>query len=670
MSLNFRQADLSRYYLIGFGFVLILGFILRVYGLGRLGFIHNEDYVVISANSILQNYVPLFPSEVIYPRAIPYSYLVSFLIKIFGFNEFIIRLPSAIFSTLSIGVTYLLGKKLMGSGVGLLGAFFMAISDWEIMVGRTARMYAMFSFFFLLSVFLMFSIIVDNKKKYRVWSIVSTIMTCLTHQLGGILIFIYFVFGFFFRKDTEKRKFLALSMLLVLIFAALDNRIGGYSYGKVNALVKEALSDEDGYLSSKIGPSKKMQVIEDKHLKIFLDLKKQNTMVENLIYVVMGFTLVGGACAFFRVKGERNFIIFLVLILFSLYIHQIMVSIYLLFSYMIASKWFNQEGYWKRIAFLLILIAFFSLLWLGIDGLINRGEEKWSLVQSLKPLLTYPPNFGRFYVERYPVMSFLSFLGGSVIILRYLFGRPLEEKQYLIIFFLVPMLAMGFHPTSLIRFYERYANFLNPYFILLFSYGLVWCSETFWVFGKKLNWNKSVRVTILLIFIFPILVLTAGFNIGKSFAILNMDYGNNKAIIDSASRLTFFYADHKGPSLFVKENYGEGDIIIVMDILAHYVYFPKADYQLTLSHKGDAEGWIGVSTIRTGNELKNIISDLNRKNRIWVLLSGEKLKDYRERQEMKEILEVLRTYEMRSVYSGQDGTSSVLLYKPDVASSL
>jgi len=459
-------------------------------------------------------------------------------------------------------------------------------------------------------------------------------------------------------------------MLLVLIFAALDYRIEGYSYGKFNALVKATLSEEDGYLSSKSGRSKKMQVIEDKHLKIFLDLKKKNPALESLIYVFMGFTLVGGAWTFFRVKEERNFIIFLVLILFSLFIHQIVVSVYLLFSYMIVSKWLKQEWCWRRATFLVILIGCFSLLWLGIDWMIVKNGESWSLTHSLKSLLAYPPNFGRFYVERYPAMSFLSFLGGAVIIWKYLFNRELRYSQYLLIFFLVPLVAMGFHPTSMIRFYERYAYFLNPYFILLFSYSVVWSIQRLWSVRENLLLKRPIGLTVILVLIFSIVVLIGAFNIGKSYAILTMTYGNNRDVIYAESKKPFFYPDHKGTSLYVKENFKKDDIIVVMDILAHYAYFPKADYQLTLSKKGDAEGWLGASTIRSANELEKIIMLSNGKNRIWVLLSGEKLKDYKERQEMKEILEVLRTYEMRSVYSGQDGTSSVLLFNPDISSSL
>ncbi len=84
------------------------------------------------------NFMPLvFKSFGDYnPAFSVYTLLPS--IKVFGLNIFAVRFPSALLGTLTIPLVFLFTKKLLdnNSKIGLISAFFLAISPWHIQFSR------------------------------------------------------------------------------------------------------------------------------------------------------------------------------------------------------------------------------------------------------------------------------------------------------------------------------------------------------------------------------------------------------------------------------------------------------------------------------------------------------------------------------------------------------
>jgi len=66
-----------------------------------------------------------------------YFYLVLPLVKFLGLNIWTVRLPSALLGILAVWLVYLLVKELFKSeNLGLLSAFFLAISPWHLHYSR------------------------------------------------------------------------------------------------------------------------------------------------------------------------------------------------------------------------------------------------------------------------------------------------------------------------------------------------------------------------------------------------------------------------------------------------------------------------------------------------------------------------------------------------------
>jgi 4-amino-4-deoxy-L-arabinose transferase-like glycosyltransferase len=115
-----------------------------------LGF--DETIHVYAAKSILETGKPELPSGEIYDRALFFTKAVALSFKLFGVNELSARLPSIVFGVLSVVLVFFIGRG-FGTSAGLIAALLMAFMPFEVGWSRACRMYSMYQFFFLLTLF-------------------------------------------------------------------------------------------------------------------------------------------------------------------------------------------------------------------------------------------------------------------------------------------------------------------------------------------------------------------------------------------------------------------------------------------------------------------------------------------------------------------------------------
>lgn len=135
------------------GALLLCGLYLRFYHLGQPSFWVDELNHVYAGMALSQGEAPEFPSGVANERALLYSRTVGWAFALFGVNEFAARFSSAVFGLLSIVLVFWVGKRWLGTRVGLLAAFFLTFAHPAIGWSRTCRMYALFQLLFLLGVY-------------------------------------------------------------------------------------------------------------------------------------------------------------------------------------------------------------------------------------------------------------------------------------------------------------------------------------------------------------------------------------------------------------------------------------------------------------------------------------------------------------------------------------
>lgn len=128
--------------------ILLLGLALRLVNLGAESYWGDE---ILSLN-IVKHYQGNIAGLINYLREVEihpplYYLLLAGWVKLFGFGEAMVRSLSLIFGLATIGVAFLIGKRLFGGAkFGLLAALLVAVLPMQIEFSQEARPYVIYSF--------------------------------------------------------------------------------------------------------------------------------------------------------------------------------------------------------------------------------------------------------------------------------------------------------------------------------------------------------------------------------------------------------------------------------------------------------------------------------------------------------------------------------------------
>jgi 4-amino-4-deoxy-L-arabinose transferase-like glycosyltransferase len=136
-------------------FLVILGIaaFMRLYRLNQIpfGLWYDEADNGLSAFSIFiqSEYLPVFVKSTNLPAH--FLYLIAFFYKIFGVSVLAIRAVSVVFGMATVSASFFLGSELFDRRLGLVFAFFIAVSRWDVnwsrigMHGVTVPFFEIFS---------------------------------------------------------------------------------------------------------------------------------------------------------------------------------------------------------------------------------------------------------------------------------------------------------------------------------------------------------------------------------------------------------------------------------------------------------------------------------------------------------------------------------------------
>ncbi len=157
-----------------------------------------------------------------------YAYLDIIPVKLFDLNAFSVRLPSALLGVLTVLLTYFLIKEIFYKTRGdpkteliaLLGALFLAVSPWHVMLSRGAFEANVSTFFIVMGVWTFLRSI--NKNAWLlVLSSASFALSFYTFNTARILVpLVVLVMAFMFRKfllTHVKQTLVAIVIGLILV---------------------------------------------------------------------------------------------------------------------------------------------------------------------------------------------------------------------------------------------------------------------------------------------------------------------------------------------------------------------------------------------------------------------------------------------------------------------
>jgi 4-amino-4-deoxy-L-arabinose transferase-like glycosyltransferase len=131
--------------------ILLLGFGLRLYRLGEQNIWWDEGHAVWAARQSLGQATGITARDVHPPL---YLWMLHAWLCLGGESEFGIRYLSLIGGSLTVALTYVVARRLIGRRAALLATLLIAAARFHIWWSQEARMYVWAAFFALLSVYL------------------------------------------------------------------------------------------------------------------------------------------------------------------------------------------------------------------------------------------------------------------------------------------------------------------------------------------------------------------------------------------------------------------------------------------------------------------------------------------------------------------------------------
>lgn len=614
----------QRLYLL-FALIIVVGLILRLWGLGNVGLHGDEETTAMPALEILNSGLPLMPSGMLYPRAPVQSYLIALSVFIFGTSEWALRFPSVLAGTLGILFAFFLGKRFLPPKWNFLFVLIIALNPWMITVSQTARMYI-----FLSTSLILFAVLVFRWEENDRWRRLMTafIAFLIAQQFHTLAIFSTFLFFFPYLIHPSAKRIAQglIAFILAFVIFQYQRSFEAVQYGLTLA---HSLFDSPDKLSP---------------LEFLLSYHLIGTA---LILLVCLFTL--GAAVYFQKHRTWSFLIgigFLTVAVGAAFFLQYHIAFLFYCSGIIL---FLRSS--ARKVLLCVLTLLLLALFLFQFHLIYDSNLYHSTTKVLKAFV------GRFSVYPY-IVFFGKFPIGLILyafsvlyaIRRIATGSPVPDHfLFFIISVVLPLVLAGFFRWYL---FPRYLFQFTPFFVLSCLAGMFYLEKAVKrTFGsKRFQYFFVVACFLVLGFIRPFeLSGTINPNCEK-------------------------FPDHKGAASFMHTvHLNLNDLVLAEDVLQQVYYLGKVDYWLRAlvdakSFVREKDGilvdiYTHTPLVGTGDELEKILTDKNRGS-LYIISMG-KTADSESYYLGNGILDVLNLYDQEVIYIGCDKKTMVLRLPPN-----
>jgi len=211
---------LTRRNLFFVGFIILLGAVLRFYNLGTESFWLDEIYTVNFLSQDLSGLLNQLATQGNVTRNAVYYLLAYFWVQPSGISEFSIRSLSVIFGVLALGMLFLVGKQLFGVKAGLISAFLMAISGFQIQHSQAARSYSLFVLITLCSLFSYIQAIKTKRSWHWVLNALINVLLFYTHTYA-IFVFTAEYLHYLINWKRQKHTLIHWGLAQLLLFFAI-----------------------------------------------------------------------------------------------------------------------------------------------------------------------------------------------------------------------------------------------------------------------------------------------------------------------------------------------------------------------------------------------------------------------------------------------------------------
>jgi len=199
--------------------IIIVGTILRFYNIFNLHFTNDElsalNRTRFDSFSKLIN-IGIMPDG--HPALI--QVFMYFYTKLFGFGDFIIKLPFLLMGVASIYLSFKVASRFFTETSGLITASYIAILQYTVMYSQIARPYSSGLFFVLLTVYFLQDFIFNSnvKKSSIIWFIIASSLSSYNHYFSLLTILLIGTFGIFIVKKENLKIYVLSGVTIILLF--------------------------------------------------------------------------------------------------------------------------------------------------------------------------------------------------------------------------------------------------------------------------------------------------------------------------------------------------------------------------------------------------------------------------------------------------------------------
>ena len=200
---------LSQYDKVILLIIIVVSAVLRLWQLNHVPFMHDEFSAV--GRTCYDNFHDLIHDGVMVNDSHPAGTQVFLwvLVKIFGWNEFWLKLPFALMGVASVYLVFVIANQWFNKNVGLVSAAFVSVSELFLFYSQLARPYSPGLFFVLLFVYFWNRILFD-KREVNFWSCagfaVSAFLAAEMQMFSMAQAGLIAVTGLFFLNKIDKKR--------------------------------------------------------------------------------------------------------------------------------------------------------------------------------------------------------------------------------------------------------------------------------------------------------------------------------------------------------------------------------------------------------------------------------------------------------------------------------
>ena len=595
--------------------IVVVGVVVRFWGLGNVGLHGDEKTMALPAMHLLAYGTPEMPSGFLYPRAVGQLYLMAGSVLAFGRSAWALRLPSAICGVLLIVLTWVAGRRFLEPRWNLALTAVVALLPGFIEDAQTARMYVFLVTGVTAFMALLFAWERSGRSGYLVAAVLEMAVSLQFHTLSIFAVWLCFLPALL---SGERRKLWQGAVAFLVIaaeFVALNHWMSVEYPHALGAIAGSPVN----------GP------------------RAAAPPLEVLWPTALTLPALGLAWWVIRERGRLP----AVLLAASLVLQAARLDHLALIVILAALVLARREG--RLPAGRLALYFCVCVLLAAAQLLYLRAHHAGTVSQILGLLLGWPSVRAYIAAAAFSQAALLiAACGLGAGLWRLAHRQPVPDHLlFLTLGAWLPLLQIGYFKWDPAPRYIE--GQLMPVLIVAFA-SLQWAWK---VSGAALRatarrsgaLRAAAAALLCLLVIDPVRLPAA----------VNPTYAH--------------YPDHKGAAEFVKSQHpGPDDIIIAEDALMQTYYLGHVDYwlqdrEMAAQFLRRVNGrWVdeytGAPLIGSGAQLERLVADRDR-GAIYVIGSGEGQQDGRKLMRGLGIAQVLRSQAFHLVYVGRDGLTDV-----------